>query len=129
MSTPGHAECVTDEQNLCNTHTVREWTAQKLSHPARQWTTHPPPQNQVELAAVDRVNSIALSSCLLVVGESELSALGVSVYSQEEFEEGVMRKLDEEVTRKTNQQMHQFAEKELAAVQRAIRWMDETPCS
>ena len=46
----------------------------------------------------------------------------MSVYSQQEFEEGVMRKLDEQVSRHTKQQAQAFAEKELRDVQQAIRY-------
>ena len=54
-------------------------------------------------------------------GDNELSALGVSVYNQQEFEEGLMKKLDEQATRHSNQQAQMFAERELTDIQRAIR--------
>ncbi len=51
----------------------------------------------------------------------ELSGLGVSVYTQEEFEEGVMRQLDQEVSRQKAEQDKKFLLKEYGSVKRDIK--------
>ena len=44
--------------------------------------------------------------------QNELQALGVSVYDQGTFEAGVMRQLDQEVSRRTAEQQRKFLAQE-----------------
>lgn len=55
------------------------------------------------------------------VSDNQLAGLGVSVYSQDEFEAGVIKRLDEEVARQNTHQQRKFAEKEIRNVQIKIR--------
>ena len=52
---------------------------------------------------------------------SELSGLGVSVYNQAEFEEGVLRQIDNEVNRKNAEQQRKFAIKEYNTLKQEIK--------
>ncbi len=53
--------------------------------------------------------------------QNELSDLGVSVYAQEEFEEGVLRQIDQEFTRRNIEQERKFLVKEYSSVKRDIK--------
>ena len=56
-----------------------------------------------------------------VVSDGQLAGLGVSIYSQDELEAGVIKQLDEEAARQNTQQQRKFAEKEIRNVQIKIR--------
>ena len=49
--------------------------------------------------------------------QNELEGLGVSVFDQGTFEEGVMKQLDEEVSRRAAEQRRKFLIKDYAQVQ------------
>ena len=53
--------------------------------------------------------------------ENELEGLGVSVFDQGTFEEGVMKQLDEVVTRRAAEQRKKFLVKNYAQVQQEKR--------
>ena len=52
---------------------------------------------------------------------SELSGLGVSVYSQEEFEAGVLQQIDKEVNLRISEQQLKFLAKDYRDVKTDIR--------
>ena len=54
--------------------------------------------------------------------QQELCGLGVSVYSQEEFEAGVLHQIDQEVGRRNAEQRRKFTLKEYGTVRQEIRW-------
>ena len=54
--------------------------------------------------------------------QQELSGLGVSVYSQEEFEAGVLHQIDQEVGRRNAEQQKKFVLQEYGTVRQEIRW-------
>ena len=53
--------------------------------------------------------------------KNELGFLGISVFNQDDFEEGVMKQLDEESARQNAEQQRKFVEKELKIVRKDIR--------
>lgn len=55
------------------------------------------------------------------VPNGQLAGLGVSVYDQDDFEAGVIKRLDEEASCRNTQQQRKFAEKEVRDVQIRIR--------
>jgi len=52
---------------------------------------------------------------------AELASLGVTIRDREEFEDGVMRQLDREATKRNVEQLKKFTEKELVDVRKEIR--------
>lgn len=53
---------------------------------------------------------------------NELEGLGVNVFDQGTFEEGVMKQLDEEVSRRTAEQQQKFLMKEYYQVKQERKW-------
>ena len=51
---------------------------------------------------------------------TELGFLGISVFNQDDFEEGVMKQLDEESARQNAEQQKKFAEKDLRIIRKDI---------
>ena len=65
------------------------------------------------------MNSESSSILFLASGgdvQNELEGLGVSVFDQGTFEEGVMKQLDEEVSRRTAEQRRKFLMEEYSRV-------------